>query len=70
MDTVVKAYNEHLHLEIRADDVWLTILAQFSIYVNEHAEECVTRVHFLQLKLEKADGSTKASRQVRLAQRE
>ncbi|KAF3929965.1 hypothetical protein AA313_de0206773 [Arthrobotrys entomopaga] len=35
----VNAYNYHHHLVIRPDDVWITILTQFSIYVNSHAEE-------------------------------
>ncbi|RVD85536.1 uncharacterized protein DFL_003856 [Arthrobotrys flagrans] len=35
----MRAYNYHHHLVIRPDDVWITILTQFSIYVNEHAEE-------------------------------
>jgi hypothetical protein len=34
-----KAYNEHQHLEIRPDDIWLSILTQFNLYVNAHAEE-------------------------------
>ncbi|MCJ1461041.1 hypothetical protein MMC28_011423 [Mycoblastus sanguinarius] len=35
----VQAYNEHHNLIIRPDDVWLAILAQFSIYVNAHPEQ-------------------------------
>ncbi|KAE9368806.1 hypothetical protein N431DRAFT_486270 [Stipitochalara longipes BDJ] len=35
----LKAYNEHQHLEIRPDDIWLSILTQFNLYVNAHAEE-------------------------------
>ncbi|KAK6543675.1 hypothetical protein TWF694_000412 [Orbilia ellipsospora] len=35
----INAYNYHHHLVIRPDDVWITILTQFSIYVNDHAEE-------------------------------
>ncbi|MCJ1463123.1 hypothetical protein MMC07_001728 [Pseudocyphellaria aurata] len=37
--TVIQAYNEHLHLSIRPEDVWISILAQFSLYVNANAEE-------------------------------
>ncbi|KAI1342419.1 hypothetical protein F5Y15DRAFT_303641 [Xylariaceae sp. FL0016] len=33
------AYNRHHHLVIRPDDVWITILTQFSFYINAHAEE-------------------------------
>jgi len=35
----LKAYNEHQHLHIRPDDIWLSILTQFNLYVNGHAEE-------------------------------
>ncbi|KAF3912747.1 hypothetical protein ABW20_dc0101823 [Dactylellina cionopaga] len=35
----MNAYSSHHHLVIRPDDVWITILTQFSIYVNKHAEE-------------------------------
>lgn len=35
----IKAHNEHLHLTIRPDDVWLAIITQLKIYINEHAEE-------------------------------
>mmetsp|Transcript_17024 Transcript_17024/g.39341 ORF Transcript_17024/g.39341 Transcript_17024/m.39341 type:complete len:369 (-) Transcript_17024:136-1242(-) len=37
--TIVDAYNRHLHLELRPDDVWITILAQFSAFVNGRAEQ-------------------------------
>ncbi|EGC37875.1 hypothetical protein DICPUDRAFT_76541 [Dictyostelium purpureum] len=33
-----KAYNQHHHLEIRPDDVYMSIMVQFSLYVNKHAE--------------------------------
>lgn len=39
INAVVRAYNHHHHLSVRPDDVWLTILSQFSLYVNAHAEE-------------------------------
>lgn len=32
------AYNQHHHLIMRPDDVWLAILNQFSTYVNQNAE--------------------------------
>ncbi|KAK6358181.1 hypothetical protein TWF730_007534 [Orbilia blumenaviensis] len=41
----MSAYNYHHHLVIRPDDVWITILTQFSLYVNAHAEEL--RSHFV-----------------------
>ncbi|KAJ3481564.1 hypothetical protein NLJ89_g12200 [Agrocybe chaxingu] len=31
VDTVVSAYNEHQHLVIRPDDVWIAILSQFNL---------------------------------------
>ena len=37
--SVTKAYNDHHHLVIRPDDIWLAITTQFSAYVNAHAEE-------------------------------
>lgn len=37
--SVAKAYNNHHHLVIRPDDIWLAITTQFSAYVNAHAEE-------------------------------
>jgi hypothetical protein len=33
------AYSQHHHLSIRPEDVWVSILTQFSFYVNAHAEE-------------------------------
>jgi hypothetical protein len=37
--TVLTAYNLHQNLQLRPDDLWITILAQFSAYVNGRAEE-------------------------------
>ena len=39
VDTVTLAYNDHHHLSIRPEDVWFSILVQFSHYVNAHADE-------------------------------
>ncbi|KDO21822.1 hypothetical protein SPRG_12639 [Saprolegnia parasitica CBS 223.65] len=36
---VIEAYNEHLDLVLRPDDIWLAILIQFGMYVDGHAEE-------------------------------
>ncbi|VUC34865.1 unnamed protein product [Clonostachys rosea] len=33
------AYSQHHHLKIRPEDVWFSILAQLSFYINNHAEE-------------------------------
>ena len=41
----IDAYNEHLNLTIRPDDVWLAILTQFNIYVNAQPEDL--RHHFV-----------------------
>ena len=41
----IDAYNEHLNLIIRPDDVWLAILTHFNIYVNAHPEDI--RHHFV-----------------------
>lgn len=38
-DAVTEAYNQHHHLVIRPEDIWIAILTQFSFYVNAHAEE-------------------------------
>jgi hypothetical protein len=34
----LKAYNEHHHLILRPDDIWLAVLTQLSFYLNRHAE--------------------------------
>jgi hypothetical protein len=36
---VEAAYSQHHHLSIRPEDVWVSILTQFSFHVNAHAEE-------------------------------
>jgi hypothetical protein len=36
--TVIRAWQQDLHLKIRPDDVWLAILAQLSFFVNGNAE--------------------------------
>jgi hypothetical protein len=41
----IKAYSNHHHLQIRPDDVWITILTQLSLYVNANAESL--RSHFV-----------------------
>ncbi|KAH7926767.1 hypothetical protein BV22DRAFT_1194100 [Leucogyrophana mollusca] len=38
VQTVVEAYNNHRGLIVRPDDVWLSILVQFSFFVNGNAE--------------------------------
>ncbi|KAL9059438.1 MAG: hypothetical protein Q9162_001136 [Coniocarpon cinnabarinum] len=37
--TAITAYNQHLHLRIRPDDIWISILTQLSFYVNKHSED-------------------------------
>ncbi|KAK1464196.1 hypothetical protein CMEL01_12957, partial [Colletotrichum melonis] len=34
ISTVLRAWEQHLHLELRSDDVWLAIIVQFSFFVN------------------------------------
>ncbi|KAK0620628.1 hypothetical protein B0T14DRAFT_538002 [Immersiella caudata] len=35
----IQAWGEHLHLIIRPEEVWFTILVQMNFYMNSHAEE-------------------------------
>jgi hypothetical protein len=37
--SAIDAYNNHYHLTIRPDDVWISIITQLSFYINAHAEE-------------------------------
>ncbi|KAK0613358.1 hypothetical protein B0T14DRAFT_526077 [Immersiella caudata] len=37
--TITTSYNNHHHVTIRPEDVWMAIISQFSFYVNAHAEE-------------------------------
>ncbi|PVF95611.1 hypothetical protein CPB86DRAFT_817050 [Serendipita vermifera] len=39
INTVLNAYNQHHHLIIRPDDIWIAILAQINFYVNANAED-------------------------------
>jgi len=39
VNAVTQAYNEHHHLILRPDDIWLSIMTQFSFYLNARAEE-------------------------------
>ncbi|TFK66157.1 hypothetical protein BDN72DRAFT_900080 [Pluteus cervinus] len=36
--TVLDAYSQHHHLQLRPDDMWMTILSQFSCFVNANVE--------------------------------
>lgn len=40
---VVRAFQQDLHLVLRPDDIWLSILTQFSMFVNANAERLRTR---------------------------
>ncbi|CBJ33385.1 conserved unknown protein [Ectocarpus siliculosus] len=44
VSTIMTAYNRHADLVLRPDDVWLTILAQFCLYVNKNAESLRDRI--------------------------
>ncbi|KAK3374349.1 hypothetical protein B0T24DRAFT_626216 [Lasiosphaeria ovina] len=35
----IQAWGEHLHLVVRPEEVWFTILVQMNFYMNSHAEE-------------------------------
>lgn len=39
VEMILDAYSNHHNIMIRPDDVWLTIMIQFSYYVNGHSEE-------------------------------
>jgi len=39
VDAVCMAYNEHHHLILRPDDVWLAIMVQFAAYVEKNSTE-------------------------------
>lgn len=41
----IRAYQQGLHVELRPDDIWKSILTQFCFYVNSRAEEL--RSHFV-----------------------
>ena len=43
--SIVRAFNQDLHLVLRPDDIWLAILTQFSFFVNGNAEQL--RTHFV-----------------------
>jgi len=38
VDAALRAYNEHLHLTLRPDDVWIAIAVQFALYVEAKSE--------------------------------
>lgn len=38
VDTVMRSYNHHHNLVLRPDDVWMSVLTQFSCYVDKNAE--------------------------------
>lgn len=42
---IIRAFQQDLHLVLRPDDVWLSILTQFSMFVNANAEQL--RSHFV-----------------------
>jgi len=43
--TVISAFEGHNNLKISPDDIWTTILIQFSLFVNANAEQL--RHHFV-----------------------
>ncbi|KAK3356328.1 hypothetical protein B0T25DRAFT_578652 [Lasiosphaeria hispida] len=39
VDAAIEAWNNHHHLALRPDDVWLAIISQLGFFINLHAEE-------------------------------
>lgn len=39
VNSIIRAFQQDLHLVLRPHDIWLSILTQFSMYVNGNAEE-------------------------------
>ena len=64
VNTIVQAYSSHHHLILRPDDVWLSIMTQFSAYVEGNAETLRERLveHPDKKELEiKADGTMRTA---------
>ncbi|KAF4896485.1 hypotheticall protein [Colletotrichum fructicola] len=45
--SVLRAWQQHLHLELRPDDVWLAVLFQFSFFSNGPGRAEALRHHFV-----------------------
>ncbi|KAH0431037.1 hypothetical protein CcaCcLH18_07342 [Colletotrichum camelliae] len=45
--SVLRAWKQHLHLELRPDDVWLAVLVQFRFFINGPGRAEALRNHFL-----------------------
>jgi hypothetical protein len=45
VEACITAYNQHHHLIIRPDDVWLAIITQFSFFANGHSEELKYKIN-------------------------
>ena len=45
--TILRAYNEHRHLVLRPDDVWLAITTAFGLYINSGHRAEEMRRHFV-----------------------
>lgn len=43
VDAAILAFNNHHHLSIRPDDIWICIVTQLSFYINAHAEKMRSR---------------------------
>lgn len=43
LSTIAMAYNKHLPLKLRPDDIWLTITGVAGRYINDHSEEFRSR---------------------------
>ena len=40
---IIRAFEQDLHLVLRPDDIWLSILTQFSMFVNGNSEHLRTQ---------------------------
>jgi len=43
VDGIIRAFQQDLHLVLRPDDIWLSILTQFSMFVNGNSEHLRTQ---------------------------
>ncbi|KAK8060658.1 hypothetical protein PG996_010588 [Apiospora saccharicola] len=47
IDTILRAWQQDMHLELRPDDVWLGVLTQLSFFVNGEGRAEALRSHFV-----------------------
>ncbi|KAK7926787.1 hypothetical protein PG985_003785 [Apiospora marii] len=68
IETILRAWKQDMHLELRPDDVWLAVLTQLSFFVNGPGRAEALRHHFVahkgQQRLVVEYGDTKAIRDI------